>query len=153
MDLTASLPASLSTNLPEAARAQTLTLFLGIGAVLLFASVVGWLLRWRLGAGHSVVSNLCARINAWWVMVAVIGIALLGGRSGVVLLFGLVSFFALREFITLTQTRRGVVLDHAVLAARLGRYGAGHYANGFCRRAGDVGHQTRPWREGLGSDD
>lgn len=114
MDLTASLPASLSANLPEAARAQTLTLFLGIGAVLLFASVVGWLLRWRLGAGHSVVSNLCARINAWWVMVAVIGIALLGGRSGVVLLFGLVSFFALREFITLTQTRRG---DHLALLA------------------------------------
>lgn len=114
MDLTASLPASLSANLPEAARAQTLTLFLGIGAVLLFASVVGWLLRWRLGAGHSVVANLCARINAWWVMVAVIGIALLGGRSGVVLLFGLVSFFALREFITLTQTRRG---DHLALLA------------------------------------
>lgn len=114
MDLTASLPASLSANLPEAARAQTLTLFIGIGAVLVFASLIGALLRWRLGAGNSVVSNLNARINAWWVMVAVIGIALLGGRSGVVLLFGLVSFFALREFITLTRTRRG---DHLALLA------------------------------------
>ena len=44
MDLTASLPASLSANLPEAARAQTLTLFLGIGAVWVAAgSAVGLL--------------------------------------------------------------------------------------------------------------
>lgn len=113
MSLSTSLPV-LSANVPEAARVPTLTLFMGIGAVLVFASLVGWLLRWRLGPANSVVANLNARINAWWVMVAVIGLALLGGRTGVVVLFGLVSFFALREFITLTHTRRG---DHLALLA------------------------------------
>lgn len=104
----------LTSNLPDAARETTLTLFLGMGATLLFASLVGFVLRWRLGAGNSVVNNLNARINAWWVMVAVIGLACLGGRTGVVLLFGLISFFALREFITLAPTRRG---DHWALIA------------------------------------
>ncbi|MBS1210220.1 MAG: cytidylyltransferase family protein [Proteobacteria bacterium] len=113
MNLTNSLQ-NIPNQVPEAAREATLHLFIGIGAVLLFASLVGWLLRWRLGRENSVVANLVARINAWWVMVAVIGIALLGGHTGIVVLFGLVSFFALREFITLTHTRRG---DHYALLA------------------------------------
>ncbi len=105
---------TISANLPEAARAPALTVFLGIGGVLLVATVVGVVLRWRFGSDNSTVANLNARINAWWVMAAVIGMALLGGHTGVVVLFGLVSFFALREFITLTRTRRG---DHLALLA------------------------------------
>ena len=114
MTLSADLPLQLSARVPEAAREATLWLFLGVGAVLVFASLVGALLRWRLGPQNSVVANLNARIKAWWVMVAVIGLAMLGGHTGVVLLFGLVSFLALREFITLTHTRRG---DHLALLA------------------------------------
>ncbi len=114
MTLSADLPLQLSARVPEPAREATLWLFLGVGAVLLFASLVGALLRWRLGPQNSVVANLNARIKAWWVMVAVIGLAMLGGHTGVVLLFGLVSFLALREFITLTHTRRG---DHLALLA------------------------------------
>ena len=114
MTLSADLPLQLSARVPEAAREATLWLFLGVGAVLVFASLVGALLRWRLGPQNSVVANLNARIKAWWVMVAVIGLAMLGGNHGVVLLFGLVSFLALREFITLTHTRRG---DHLALLA------------------------------------
>ncbi|MDO6386883.1 MULTISPECIES: phosphatidate cytidylyltransferase [unclassified Uliginosibacterium] len=113
MSLTTSLQ-SIPNQVPEAAREATFHLFLGIGAVLLIASLIGWLLRWKLGRDNGVVANLVARTNAWWVMVAVIGIALLGGHTGVVLLFGLISFFALREFITLTNTRRG---DHYALLA------------------------------------
>lgn len=108
------LSLNLSSHVPEAARAATFSLFLGIGAVLLFASVVGWILRWRLGPQNSVVANLNARINAWWVMVAIIGFSLLGGHTGIVLLFACVSFLALREFLTLTYTRRG---DHVALLA------------------------------------
>jgi phosphatidate cytidylyltransferase len=114
MTLSADLPLQLSARVPEPAREATLWLFLGVGAVLVFASLVGALLRWRLGPQNSVVANLNARIKAWWVMVAVIGLAMLGGHTGVVLLFGLVSFLALREFITLTHTRRG---DHLALLA------------------------------------
>lgn len=95
---------------------ETMLLFLGIGGVLVFASVVGFALK-RLvakGAPHSVIDNLNARINAWWVMVIVIGIAFAFGKNGVIVLFGLISFFALREFITIAYTRRG---DHLALAA------------------------------------
>jgi phosphatidate cytidylyltransferase len=88
--------------------------FACLGGVLLFASLIGAALRWKLGAENGVVANLNARINAWWVMIAVIGLAFLGGRTGVEVLFFFVSFFALREFITLNQTRRG---DHLALVA------------------------------------
>lgn len=93
------------------AQQQTLWLLAGTGGLLVFATLVGQLLRWRVaarGAGDSpVVANLNARIYAWWAMVALMGIAFLFGRNAVIGLYALVSFFALREFITLTPTRRG----------------------------------------------
>ncbi len=91
---------------PEA-QAQTFTLFQGIGAALLLASTIGFLLKLKVGlhTPHAVIDNLNARVKAWWVMVAAIGLAFAFGKAGVVLLFFLVSFFALREFITLTPTR------------------------------------------------
>ncbi len=96
---------------------QTWLLFGGVFAMLTFASAVGWLLQLRsAGRGHPQhpgIANLNARIKAWWVIVGLIGVALLFGRDGVIVLFALVSFFALREFITLTPTRRG---DHVALA-------------------------------------
>lgn len=62
---------------------------------------------------NAVVENLNDRIRAWWVMVVLMGLALIGGKTGVTLLFGFCSFAALREFITLTDTRRA---DHWALA-------------------------------------
>ncbi|UCJ17630.1 phosphatidate cytidylyltransferase [Pseudomonas sp. MM211] len=94
---------------------NTLLLFAGIGGILLLASLVGWLLKRRAGPGpHAVIDNLNARINAWWVMVLVIGFAFLFGNIGVVVLFYCVSFYALREFMTLTPTRRS---DYPALIA------------------------------------
>jgi len=92
-----------------------MVLFAAIGGVLVFASVVGWLLKRFVakGAPHGSIDNLNARIRAWWVMVVVVGIAFAFGRTGVIVLFGFVSFFALREFITIAYTRRG---DHLALA-------------------------------------
>ena len=94
----------------------TLLLFAGVAGVLIAASTIGALLKWRVarGAPHGVIDNLNARVNAWWVMVAVIGLAFALGKAGVVLLFFLISFYALREFITLAYTRRG---DHYAIAA------------------------------------
>jgi phosphatidate cytidylyltransferase len=98
------------------AQQQTLWLFGGVFAILAFASLVGFVLARRsAGSGGSVspvVANLNARINAWWAMVGLIGFAFLFGDDGIIVLFALVSFFALREFITLTPTRRG---DHVAL--------------------------------------
>ncbi|UVJ42925.1 phosphatidate cytidylyltransferase [Pseudomonas sp. LS1212] len=94
---------------------QTLMLFAGIGAILVLASLVGRVLKWRSGdTPNAVIDNLNARINAWWVMVVVIGIAFWLGHWAVILLFYAVSFYALREFLTLTPTRRS---DYPALVA------------------------------------
>jgi phosphatidate cytidylyltransferase len=94
---------------------QTAELFAGIGAVLVVASIAGALLKRFVAHGrpHDVIDNLNARIKAWWAMTVVIGLAFLFGRAGVTLLFFFASFAALREFITLTYTRRS---DHHALA-------------------------------------
>ncbi|MBK8285564.1 MAG: phosphatidate cytidylyltransferase [Ahniella sp.] len=94
---------------------EPLRVFAVASAVLALASTIAALLRWRVAKGqpHGVIDNLIARINAWWWMVGLLGVAFLFRRDGVIVLFALVSFLALREFITLTQTRRG---DHAALA-------------------------------------
>jgi phosphatidate cytidylyltransferase len=89
---------------------QTLLLFAGILALLVVATLIGQIMRWRRRS--DVVDNLNARIKAWWVMSAVFAISLLTGGLGSVILFGLLSFFALREFITLTPTRPA---DHSAL--------------------------------------
>ena len=94
---------------------QTLYLFLGIGCVLLVASAVGFVLARRAGpAPNPVIENLNQRIKAWWVMVILVGIAFLFGTIGVIVLYAIASFTALREFITLTESRRG---DHYALIA------------------------------------
>ena len=93
---------------------QTLILLAGVLGVLVSASLVGAALKRWVAAGepHPVIDNLNARINAWWVMVATVGLAMLAGKIGIVVLFALVSLVALREFVTLAPTRRG---DHWVL--------------------------------------
>lgn len=86
----------------------------GIVAILMLSSAIGFVLDRRQSgdAGRLVIENLNARIRSWWVMTAVFTAALATGGIGSVLLFGLTSFIALREFITLTPTRRG---DHRTL--------------------------------------
>jgi phosphatidate cytidylyltransferase len=92
---------------------ELLWMICGIVALLALSSAITFLLKRRSGAGENkVIANLDARVKAWWVMVAVFAIAIATGGIGSVILFGLVSFFALREFITLTPTRAG---DHRTL--------------------------------------
>lgn len=90
-------------------------LLAGLGCVLLAASAVGWALERRQPPGRPSpsIENLNARVKAWWVMVVLMALALIAGRMGVVLLFAFCSFAALREFVTLLDTRRG---DHGALA-------------------------------------
>lgn len=86
-------------------------LFLGAFVVLTLASSVGFWLKRSKGAS-TVIDNLNARINAWWVMIGVLGVAFMIGVHGVNTLFLLLSFFALREFLTITNTRRA---DHPAM--------------------------------------
>jgi len=94
---------------------EGLIVFAGVGGALLLATLVNVVLRMTLQGEKSkpLLDDLSARIKGWWVMVIVIGGALLAGRNAVILLFAFVSFAALREFITLTPTRqadRGALL-------------------------------------------
>jgi len=87
----------------------------GIVALLLIATITGWLLGLRLKSenGRAVVENLNARVRAWWVMISVFAFAFLLGKVATILLFAFISFFALREFLTLTPTRPG---DHRAMS-------------------------------------
>jgi phosphatidate cytidylyltransferase len=88
----------------------------GVAFILVLASLVGAVLRLRLSPDgtNAVIENLNARINAWWAMVILLGLAFLAGKTGVILLFALCSFAALREFLSLTTHSRE---DHWSLVA------------------------------------
>jgi len=79
----------------------------GIASLLLFASISGRVLRLRSGPEErrAVIDNLNARVQAWWVMVAVFAVAFVLGKTATIVLFAFVSYLALREFLTLTPTR------------------------------------------------
>lgn len=98
----------------SAPHSDLLTVIAGIGAVLLAASATGWVLARRLSPNgeNAAIENLNDRIRAWWIMAIAMSVAFLGGRTGVLLLFGFCSFAALREFMTLTNTVRA---DHWTL--------------------------------------
>jgi phosphatidate cytidylyltransferase len=74
--------------------------------LLIIASAASTLLAARATSARSraTVDNLQARVNAWWVMIVVLAIAFALGETAIIVLFAFVSFFALREFITLTPT-------------------------------------------------
>ena len=95
---------------------QTYSLFVGVGLILVVASIVGYVLKHSVAKDqpHATIDNLNTRIKAWWVMVLVISLAFLFGKTGVILLFLFISFAALREFMTLTYTRSA---DYLALAA------------------------------------
>ena len=85
---------------------QVSTIFLSVFAVLALASVIAMLLKKKYGVGNSTIANLSARINAWWVMTIVLLIAFWFGQIGTTILFFLISFVALREFMTLVYRKR-----------------------------------------------
>ena len=89
--------------------------FSGIIALLVVASITGWLLSRRgPDGGGGTVRNLNARVRAWWGMVGVLAACFAIGPVATLVVFAFISFFALREFITLTPTRAG---DHLPLVA------------------------------------
>jgi phosphatidate cytidylyltransferase len=86
----------------------------GVVALLVLATIIGVVLArtTKSEAGRKTVANLNARIRAWWIMVAVFAVAIGTGGVGSIVLFFLMSFLAMREFMTLTPTARA---DHAAL--------------------------------------
>jgi phosphatidate cytidylyltransferase len=87
----------------------------GMLCILVIASLFGWVLRRRAVSEGTiaVIDNLNARVNAWWVMVVIFSVVFMIGPDATLVMFAFISFFALREFITLTPTKPG---DHRALS-------------------------------------
>lgn len=112
----ATLPLLLAADAPSRTRLDARTnIMLGtVLALLAVAFFVGRALRRapETTANPAVVRTFNLRIRSWWVMCMILIAGFILGPISTVVLFGLVSFWALREFITMTPTRRG---DHRTL--------------------------------------
>jgi len=86
----------------------------GVLGLLVLSSAIGWALSRRVAneSTRATVDNINARIRAWWVMALVFMASVSTGALGSILLFTLISFLALREFVTLAPTGPG---DHRAL--------------------------------------
>jgi phosphatidate cytidylyltransferase len=93
---------------------KLMLLFGGVLCLLILSSVVGNILKSRRDteSGRTTIDNLNSRIRAWWKMCALFAVSLMIGRTGSLILFGLISFLAMREYMTLVPTHRG---DHRTL--------------------------------------
>lgn len=98
------------------ASTDLLRVLLGVFAVLLVVTLIARTLRTALAPDRDapLIENLNARVDAWWGMAALLALAFLAGKTGVIVLFALISFAALREVLTLATTREA---DHWALFA------------------------------------
>ena len=92
-------------------------IWLALGAFLILVGLtfLGEVLRARQDpeTPNPVLETYMTRVQSWWGMVALIGLAMLTGKIGVTILFAFASFAALREFMTLTTKSQA---DHLSLA-------------------------------------
>ena len=93
---------------------RTLGLVGGVLVLLGMATLIVRVLRRRADSGinPAILETFGLRVRAWWILFATLAAAVLLGKVATIILFGLISFWALREFITLTPTRPG---DHRTL--------------------------------------
>lgn len=91
--------------LSPAGRMMAITL-----AILVVSSVVVWALRRARPAAD--FSELAARVRSWWVMAAVFFAAILVDQRLSLVFFAMLSFWALKEYVTLLETRAA---DHRTL--------------------------------------
>jgi phosphatidate cytidylyltransferase len=97
---------------------QVAALFIIVFGILIVVSVTAFLLTFREEADahddawHAELKNFRKLLGTSWFMVVVFWMAWALGDTVATLLFALIAFFALREFITLSPTRRG---DHRSL--------------------------------------
>lgn len=82
-------------------------LVLAIVVVLVVATLVGRSIKRRYSphAPHAVIDNMNTRIDAWWIIVGLVGIASWFGAGGLALLFAAASVQGLREYLPRTLAR------------------------------------------------
>jgi phosphatidate cytidylyltransferase len=97
---------------------QVAALFVIVFGILIVVSVTAFLLTFREQADahddawHAELKNFRKLLGTSWFMVVVFWMAWAAGDRVATVLFAVIAFFALREFITLSPTRRG---DHRSL--------------------------------------
>ncbi len=97
---------------------QVGALFIIVFGILVAVSVTAFLLTFREQADghdeawHAELKNFRKLLRTSWFMVVVFWVAWAAGDTVATVLFAVIAFFALREFITLSPTRRG---DHRSL--------------------------------------
>lgn len=93
---------------------RTLSLIGAVLALLGAAWGVVKILRRRPESGidPAILETFRLRVHSWWILFSTLAAAFLLGHVVTVVLFGLLSFWAMREFITITPTRPG---DHFTL--------------------------------------
>ena len=87
----------------------------GVFGLLIVASAGGWVLQRRFSTTpvrRATIENVNARIRAWWWMASLFVLAAATRREVSLVLFCLMSFLALREFVTIAPTGPG---DHRAL--------------------------------------
>jgi phosphatidate cytidylyltransferase len=82
--------------------------------LLAIATAVGQILKRQPDSGlnSGALESFNSRVRSWWMLCCLLAAAFWFDHAVTVTLFGLLSFWAMREFITLTPTRRG---DHRAL--------------------------------------
>lgn len=82
--------------------------------LLVVATSVGQVVKRQpqLGLNSAAIATFNRRVRAWWIICSMLALAFFFPAWVTVTFFGLMSFWALREFITLTPTRLG---DHRAL--------------------------------------
>src|SRR3954469_12439461 len=97
---------------------QVAALFFAVFGLLVLVSVVAFLMTFRTRGRaedpqwHEELRNFRKLLGTSWAMVVTFWIGWAAGNTVATLLFAVIAFFALREFITLSPTRRG---DHRSL--------------------------------------
>ena len=93
---------------------RTLILMAGMLLLLGAATIAVRILQRQTNSAinPAILETFRRRVLAWWILFSTLAAALLLGKTATVVLFGLIAFWALREFITLTPTRPG---DHRAL--------------------------------------
>lgn len=82
----------------------------GIVSLLTIATITVRLLAWKNTTKD--YTELKQRVHSWWIIASVFIVALLVNRTFVIVLFAIVSFLALKEYLSLVPTRR---VDRRVL--------------------------------------
>ncbi len=91
-----------------------LIVFTSILALLIVATAAGLWMRRRADAlpAKQFAEHIIARTRAWWWMCAIFAIAVIVGDTTTIVLFGIISLLALREFVTVASPARA---DHRAL--------------------------------------